>query len=106
MVSPTNLPAVENSSRKTGIILTSATLISPAVDLAQAKSREKEKEKKGEEVSPPEDLMREHGVLRRILLIYEDIQGRLNSGKEFPPEVLSSAAEIIQKFIETLSRKT
>ena len=29
--------------KKTGIILTSATLISPAVNLAQAKLREKEK---------------------------------------------------------------
>ena len=26
--------------------------------------------KPAEEVSPPEDLMREHGVLKRILLIY------------------------------------
>jgi hemerythrin-like domain-containing protein len=91
--------------KKTGIILTSATLISPAVHLAQAKSREKEKEKKGEEVSPPEDLMREHGVLRRILLIYEDIQGRLNGGKAFPHETLPSAAEIIQKFIEQYHEK-
>jgi hemerythrin-like domain-containing protein len=91
--------------KKTGIILTSATLISPVVHLAQAKSRDKEKAKKGEEVSPPEDLMREHGVLRRILLIYEDIQGRLTGGKQFPPETLSSAAEIIQKFIEQYHEK-
>jgi len=27
----------------------------------------KEEEKQNEEVSPPEDLMREHGVLKRIL---------------------------------------
>ena len=91
--------------RKTGILLTSAPVICPAVHLAQAKSREKEKEKKGEEVSPPEDLMREHGVLRRILLIYEDIRGRLNSGKEFPPEMLSSAADIIHRFIEQYHEK-
>jgi len=95
--------------KKTGILITSAALAYPAANLAQAKSAEKEKEKgkknKAEEVSPPEDLMREHGVLRRILLIYEDIQGRLNQGKEFPPEVLSSAAGIIQKFIEQYHEK-
>ena len=28
-----------------------------------------------EEISPAEDLMREHGVLNRILLIYEDRGG-------------------------------
>ena len=91
--------------RKTCLLLTSAAVICPAVRPAQAKSQEKANKKKGEEVSPPEDLMREHGVLRRILLIYEDIQGRLNSAKEFPPEVLSRSADIIQKFIEQYHEK-
>jgi hemerythrin-like domain-containing protein len=91
--------------KKTGILITSTAMIFPDVHPAQAKSSEKEREKKSEEVSPPEDLMREHGVLRRILLIYEDIQGRLTSGKEFPPEVLSSAAGIIQAFIENYHEK-
>jgi len=91
--------------KKTGILITGAAVIFPDVHSAQAKSPEKEKEKKGEEVSPPEDLMREHGVLRRILLIYEDIQGRLNDGKDFPPETLASAADIIQKFIEQYHEK-
>jgi hemerythrin-like domain-containing protein len=90
---------------KAGILLTSAVVIYPSTHLAQAKSQEEEKEKKGEEVSPPEDLMREHGVLRRILLIYEDIQGRLTSEKEFPLETLSKAAQIIQKFIEQYHEK-
>ncbi|MBI4965091.1 MAG: hemerythrin domain-containing protein [Desulfomonile tiedjei] len=91
--------------KKTGILITGAAVIFPDVRPAQAKSPEKEKEKKGEEVFPPEDLMREHGVLRRILLIYEDIQGRLNSGKDFPPETLSNAAEIIRAFIEEYHEK-
>lgn len=91
--------------KKTGIFLTSGAIIFPAVRQAEAKSKKKEKEKKGEEVSPPEDLMREHGVLRRVLLIYGDIQGRLIAEKEFPPEVLPAAAEIIQKFIEQYHEK-
>lgn len=49
--------------------------------------------------------MREHGVLRRILLIYDDIQGRVNSGKEFSPDVLGAAAGIIKKFIEDYHEK-
>jgi hemerythrin-like domain-containing protein len=91
--------------RETGILLTGAAMIFPAMSPAQAKSQEKKGEKKSEEVSPPEDLMREHGVLRRILLIYEDIQGRLNNGKEFPHETLSTSADIIQKFIEQYHEK-
>jgi hemerythrin-like domain-containing protein len=89
--------------KKTGILLTGATAIAPAVYLARAEDKEKEEE--SEKVSPPEDLMREHGVLRRILLIYEDIGGRLNSGREFPPEVLSRAAQIIRRFIEEYHEK-
>ena len=33
------------------------------------------------EVSPGEDLMREHGVLNRVLLIYEEISRRLDAGQ-------------------------
>jgi len=91
--------------RRTGILLAGGTAVILAVDPAQAKTSEKKKGKEGEEVSAPEDLMREHGVLRRILLVYEDIQGRLSSGKEFPPETLSSAAEIIRKFIQQYHEK-
>ncbi len=91
--------------RGAGILLTGAAMIFPSIQGVEAKSKEKEKENKKEEVSPPEDLMREHGVLRRILLIYEDVIGRLNSGKEFPPETLSNSASIITKFIEQYHEK-
>jgi hemerythrin-like domain-containing protein len=53
-----------------------------------------------EEVSPTEDLMREHGVLNRILLIYEELVARLSTGRPFPSEVLLQAATIIRTFIE------
>jgi hypothetical protein len=42
------------------------------------------KESKEEEISPVEDLMREHGVLRRVLLIYEESLRRLDTGKDLP----------------------
>ncbi|MBZ5535274.1 MAG: hemerythrin domain-containing protein [Acidobacteriia bacterium] len=58
-----------------------------------------------EDVSPPEDLMREHGVLNRILLIYGEILQRLNTGKDFPVEVLAGAAGIIRNFIEDYHEK-
>ncbi len=53
-----------------------------------------------EEVSPVEDLMREHGVLRRVLLVYEEIIRRVEQHEPFPPDALSSAAGIIRSFIE------
>jgi len=89
--------------RKTGLLITNVALIYPLTRLAQAQSAGGEK--KAEEVFPPEDLMREHGVLRRILLMYENLQGRLGRGEAFPPEALSGAARIIQTFIENYHEK-
>jgi hemerythrin-like domain-containing protein len=91
--------------KQAGILVAGAAVASPLFCLTQARSEQKNGERAKAEVSPPEDLMREHGVLRRILLIYEDIQGRLNDGKEFPPESLSRAAEIIHSFIEQYHEK-
>ncbi len=92
---------------KAGIVVTGAVLCCPVSALAKGESVKKKKatEKAVEQVSPPEDLMREHGVLRRTLLIYEEIQGRVNSGKEFAPDLLGSAAGIIKKFIEDYHEK-
>lgn len=57
-----------------------------------------------EEISPTEDLMREHGVLKRILLIYDDIIKRLTGQKPYYPEmnryVLYHTAAIAYHFIE------
>ncbi len=53
-----------------------------------------------EDVSPNEDLMREHGVLRRLLLVYEEIDRRLGDNKAVPPALLSRAAQLIRHFIE------
>ena len=63
-------------------------------------STEPESSPPEEDVSPSEDLMREHGVLKRILLIYEEAIRRLNAGEDLPPESLADSAEIIHSFIE------
>src|SRR5690349_9425964 len=57
----------------------------------------KESSKAGEEVSPAEDLMREHGLLNRILLIYEEAAGRLDQGRDVPGQSLAEAADIVRR---------
>ena len=52
------------------------------------------------EVSPTEDLMREHGLLNRVLLIYEESERRLAGKGDLNPKVLRDAAGIIGSFIE------
>ena len=41
-----------------------------------------------EEVSPAEDLMREHGVLKRVLLTYREALRRIATREDLPPEAL------------------
>jgi hemerythrin-like domain-containing protein len=57
------------------------------------------------EISPAEDLMREHGVLKRVLLIYGEAARRLAAREDLPPEALASAAGIIRAFIEDYHEK-
>jgi hemerythrin-like domain-containing protein len=58
-----------------------------------------------EEVSAAEDLMREHGVLNRVLLIYEEGLRRLRLKEEITPEVFSRTATLVRKFVEDYHEK-
>jgi hemerythrin-like domain-containing protein len=57
------------------------------------------------DVSPTEDLMREHGVLKRILLVYNEAARRLDANEALPPDILPEAAGIIRAFIEDYHEK-
>jgi hemerythrin-like domain-containing protein len=58
-----------------------------------------------DEVTPAEDLMREHGVLKRVLLVYDEVRERIAARKAFPAEAVTSAANIIRSFIEQYHEK-
>ena|ERR1017187_10289571 len=58
------------------------------------------KEKPHVEISAPEDLMREHGVLNRILLVYEAGAKRLSAGEEMPCDIFNKTAQIVRRFVE------
>jgi hemerythrin-like domain-containing protein len=57
------------------------------------------------DVSPAEDLMREHGLLRRILLVYEESITRCRGAGDLPPSTLPEAAGIVRTFIEQYHEK-
>jgi len=59
----------------------------------------------GEETGPTEDLMREHGVLRRIMLVYEEAIRRISENRDLPPAVLADSATIIRGFVEDYHEK-
>jgi hemerythrin-like domain-containing protein len=70
---------------------------SPAPVKKPVAAKEPEKE---EDVTPTEDLMREHGLLKRVLLLYDEVGRRIRTNAEFPPDVVTGGARIIRSFIE------
>ena len=66
---------------------------------ARAGAKEKEAD-----IPPTEDLMREHGVLRRILIVYEEA-GRRSGTDAAAVGVIAAAARIIQHFVEGYHEK-
>ncbi|KRQ03552.1 hypothetical protein AOQ71_33225 [Bradyrhizobium manausense] len=90
-----------------------ATVAAPAIltrpALADRKGvggKQKGAEKKGEEVTPPEDLMREHGVLDRVLLLYEASIRKFSANEDFDPGLITQSAGIVRDFINNYHEKS
>src|SRR4051812_18875111 len=74
----------------------------PAIVTAQQESRQEQEQF---EVTPAEDLMREHGLLKRILLVYDEVATRIAGKKDFSPAAVLDSAKIIRSFIEAYHEK-
>ena len=80
-------------------------LLVPALAVAQERGRGRGTEHEEQEVAPPEDLMREHGVLKRVLLVYEEAIRRIDAKQDLPPDAVRNGAGIIRTFIEDYHEK-
>lgn len=56
-------------------------------------------------VNPVEELMREHGVLRRVLLIYEETANRIRNKTELPRGVIKDSASLIRRYVHDYHEK-
>lgn len=74
--------------------------------LSPAWSAEDQADRQEEEVTPPEDLMREHGVLDRVLLIYEAGIRKFEARQDFDVGVLTKGGEVIRDFINNYHEKS
>src|SRR6185503_20947073 len=63
------------------------------------------KKKDEADVAPGEDLMREHGVLRRVMFLYDEAAERLEAGQKPPLDALAAGAGIVRKVIEDYHEK-
>jgi hemerythrin-like domain-containing protein len=89
--------------------VTGAGLFVPAAlvqsgQVAERRTPQAEEEDE-DEVAPPEDLMREHGVLKRVLLVYEEAIRRIDAKQDLPPDAVRDSAQIIRTFIEDYHEK-
>lgn len=87
-----------------GSVMLTACLKTPE-DTLKKEDKIMNRNEKEKEVSPAEDLMREHGILKRVLLIYREGIRRIDSKENLPPEVLTASANLIRRFIEDYHEK-
>jgi hypothetical protein len=92
-----------------GLVLTSCAGGNTARTNQQAKTGSPVKPDAGEqggEVTATEDLMREHGVLRRALLVYTAAAGKLRANaSSVPPDALQKTAKLFRAFGEEYHEK-
>ncbi len=70
--------------------------IPPAVSSAGAK----ECNETGPGFNPVEELMREHGILRRTALIFDEAVSLINGTEATPSKVLTESAGLIRRYVE------
>jgi hemerythrin-like domain-containing protein len=81
--------------------LTGLALIGCASNTSPARAANAEgNEKEEAEVTPGEDLMQEHGVLERVLLIYDESARRLEAGERLDLNTVDKSADIVRRFVE------
>lgn len=87
------------------LILTSCGSKSTSSGQANTQSSSKDEEKGGE-VTATEDLMREHGVLRRALLVYTAVATKLRGNASgVAPDALQKTAKLFKAFGEDYHEK-
>jgi hemerythrin-like domain-containing protein len=84
-------------------IATAALVTAPAFALAAVDDQKNLKDM--EDIGATEDLMREHGVLNRVLLVYEEGVRRLRAKEDIPPNVFRATADLVRKFVEDYHEK-
>src|SRR4029078_9433375 len=102
------MPQISNTRRNfLGVTAKTGTglLVAAVGGCTVAQGQKNEQGNQEEEVSPAEDLMREHGVLKRILLVYGEAIRRIDGNIDLPPDPILDAARMIRSFVEDYHEK-
>jgi hemerythrin-like domain-containing protein len=95
---------IEHERRRTFLIAAGAGALLTACAGASSPPGKATDQKREEDVSPVEDLMREHGALRRVLFLYEEVARRAEQ-EPFPLEALAFATGSVRRFVEDYHEK-
>jgi hemerythrin-like domain-containing protein len=88
-----------------GLILSGCSTVNRSFTVG-TQSPQRGKKTMNVEVTAVEDLMREHGVLRRALFVYSEATTRLRSNpSEVPPDALARTAKLFRSFGEDYHEK-
>jgi hemerythrin-like domain-containing protein len=91
-----NHPTVSKQPRSGLVYLAAGSLLAAGAFAASAIQEENDGH-----MTPGEDLMREHGVLQRLLLIYDEAERRLGEPRlDLPPRILQETAALARTFVE------
>src|SRR3989442_6912929 len=84
-----------------GIVLVGCNVPPEGKDVTDEEADKQGTKPAASEVNAPEDLMREHGVLRRALLVYQESAVKLrSSASAIAPEALQKTAKLFRAFGE------
>ncbi len=86
-----------------GLLVGAGAALAGCATSAAARTGERSDHDEGSdeaEVTPGEDLMQEHGVLERILLVYGEAGRRIDAGEPLDLAVVTGAAAIVRRFVQ------
>jgi hemerythrin-like domain-containing protein len=81
------------------------TVVGAPASRAASRAKTPGQREKEDDVGPVEDLMREHGVLRRVLLVYGAAIRQLDQPGDVDVSTVQKGAQIIRTFIEDYHEK-
>ncbi len=91
----------EHDNTRRGLLATAATgLLAASAFRSSFAAQPSKKAGQEREVGAVEDLMREHGVLRRCLMVYSETAIRLRGGNRLDPQPIQRTAELFRRFGE------
>lgn len=90
---------------RTSVAATTVLLGCASSSKAATKAPSKDDDESEAEVTPGEDLMQEHGVLERVLLVYDAARTRLEQNGALDLALVTSAAGVIRRFVEDYHEK-